>query len=126
MRLARCLSFVVLLITVSETPASTPWEARNRRHTVTVDYLYEACSEIGTTAKGDIPYFDCESYVYGMLDAYVKVRDRIPTTERACFPANIEPWRVLEMANPKPGTYDRKQTATSFLIDFLRKRYPCS
>lgn len=123
MRSALC---VVLLLAFSFTAAATtPWEARDPHRTVTVDYLYEACSEIGTTAKGDIPYFDCESYVYGVLDAYAKLRAGIPMKRRACFPEDIEPWRVLEMANPKPGTYNRRQTAASFLIDFLRKRYPC-
>jgi Rap1a immunity proteins len=91
-----------------------------------VDYLYESCSVVGETARGDIPYFDCESYVYGVLDGYAKVRDRIPKSGRSCFPDKIEPWRVLEMANPKSSSYDRSQTAASFLINFMVKRYPCS
>ena len=91
-----------------------------------MDGLYEACSVVGETARGDIPYFDCESYVYGVLDGYAKVRDQIPKSHRSCFPEKIEPWRVLEMANPKTKGYSTSQTAASFLIDFLIKRYPCS
>lgn len=106
--------------------AKSPSEMRNPRRGVTVDYLYESCASVGETAKGDIPYFDCESYVYGVLDAYTKISGEIPKESRACFPAKIEPWRVLEMANPKVGSYSPVQSAASFLIDFLRKRYPCS
>jgi hypothetical protein len=111
---------------VGECYATDPAETRNPRRDVSVDYLYEACSAVGQTAKGDIPYFDCESYVYGVLDAYLKLNGSIPKPARACFPERIEPWRVLEMANPKPGTYRKDQSAAGYLIDFLRKRYPCS
>ena len=119
-----CVAFALLPVAIAN--ATNPFETRYPRQTVTVDGLYEACSVVGETAKGDIPYFDCESYVYGVLDAYVKVSSEIPRAERACFPAGIEPWRVLEMANPMPGTYRKDQSAASFLIDFLKKRYPCS
>jgi hypothetical protein len=119
------LGLCVIVIWCGNCYANNAWVTRNPRHEVTVDYLYEACSNVGGTARGDIPYFDCESYVYGVLDSYVKVREAIPKTTRACFPANIEPWRVLEMADPAPGTYSRGQTAASYLIDFLRKKYPC-
>jgi Rap1a immunity proteins len=114
------------LLSVELANATNPSETRYPRQTVTVDGLYEACGVVGETAKGDIPYFDCESYVYGVLDAYIKVSSVIPGADRACFPPRIEPWRVLEMANPKPGTYRKDQSAASFLIDFLKKRYPCS
>jgi len=77
------------------------------------------------TAKGDIPYFDCESYVYGILDAYIKVRDGIPR-QQSMLSAEVEPWRVLEIANPKREATGKTQSAASFLIDFLKNRYPCS
>ena len=122
----QAILFVALLV-VGLAQATTPWiDTKSPRADVTVDGLYEACSVVGETAHGDIPYFDCESYVYGVLDAYTKVSSRLPKAERACFPERIEPWRVLEMANPKPGTYSKSQTAAAFLIDFLRKRYPCT
>jgi hypothetical protein len=115
--------FLVMSFTCN---ATNPSETKNPRREVTVDYLYESCSNVGGTAHGDIPYFDCESYVYGVLDGYNKVRDEIPKSRRSCFPAHIEPWQVLEMANPIPaGNYNRLQSAGSFLIDFLVKRYPC-
>ena len=127
----RIMRITALLLSVAslwvgECAAANPSETRYTRHDVTVDYLYEACSVVGQTAKGDIPFFDCESYVYGVLDSYLKVSASIPKPSRACFPERIEPWRVLEMADPKPGTYRTDQSAAAYLIDFLRKRYPCS
>lgn len=110
---------------LSTSGASVPWQTRNPRRQVTVDYLYEACSAVGDTARGDIPNFDCESYVYGVLDAYIAIRSRLPIQDRACFPADIEPWRALKIANPQPGTYDRSQSAATFLIGVMKARYPC-
>jgi hypothetical protein len=88
--------------------ATNAWEKHNPHQEVTVDYLYESCSTVGETAHGDIPYFDCESYVYGVLDAYMKVSGDIPKESRACFPPKVEPWRVLQMANPKPPVSKRR------------------
>ena len=122
----RLAVFLLFFLTIARAQAITPWiDTRLPREEVTVDGLYEACSVVGETAHGDIPYFDCESYVYGILDAYLKVRDAIPKKERACFPPKIEPWRILQMADPKPGTYKGTQTAASFLLDFLKRAYPC-
>ena len=70
-----------------------PWvETKRARESVTVDFLYETCSAVGQTAHGMIPHFDCESYVYGVLDAHVAVRDALPKAQRACFPASLPPW----------------------------------
>jgi hypothetical protein len=122
--------FAMLLLATGlwagECIAATPPDARYPRRDVTVDYLYEACSAVGQTAKGDIPYFDCASYVYGVLDTYLKVRASIPQSARACFPERIEPWRVLDMADPKPGKYRADQSAAAYLIEFLKNRYPCT
>jgi hypothetical protein len=106
--------------------ATNPWvDTRYPHQAVTVDSLYEACSVVGETARGDIPYFDCESYVYGVLDAYLKVRGNIPKAQRACFPANIEPWRVLKAADPPVDGRTGKLNAATYLIDSLRRLYPC-
>jgi Rap1a immunity proteins len=122
----RTIAYLALLLLLSfDCSAANPSDTHDPRREVTVDYLYESCSAVGETAHGDIPYFDCQSYVYGVLDSYVKVRERIPKSRRSCFPDKIEPWRVLEMANPKTNSYSGSQTAASFLIDFLVKRYPC-
>lgn len=115
----------VLMLSVSIASATNPSETRNPRRQVTVDGLYEACGVVGETAYGDIPYFDCESYVYGVLDAYLALRDSIPKEKRACFPADIPPWKVLEIAHSLILGKDSGKIAGPALIEELRKRYPC-
>jgi len=93
---------------------------------VTVDFLYEACGNVGETARGMIPYFDCESYVYGILDSYLTIRDSIPKASRACFPPDIAPWRVLEDARPYIFERRHSDVAAPAIIDALKSKYPCT
>ena len=119
------LLILLLSVWVSDVCATNPSETRYPRRQVTVDGLYEACSVVGGTAKGDIPYFDCESYVYGVLDAYLAVRESVPKNRRACFPADIPPWRALEDAHSLILSSEHSSTAAPALIEALRKKYPC-
>jgi hypothetical protein len=90
-----------------------------------MDYLYESCSSNGNTAGGDIAYFDCESYVYGVLDAYLNIKSALPLNKQACFPNDLPPWRALEIAEPLDfGAAGRKDAAPQ-IIAALRKHYPC-
>jgi hypothetical protein len=119
------LSVLFIFLWASEVRATNPSETRYPRRQVTVDGLYEACSVVGETAKGDIPYFDCESYVYGVLDTYLAVRESIPKERRACFPADIPPWRALEDAHSLILSGAHASIAGPALIEALRKKYPC-
>jgi hypothetical protein len=120
----------LLLAWMPSVLAVNPWiDTRYPRKEVTLDGLYEACSVVGETARGDIPYFDCESYVYGVLDSYLAVRDSIPKENRACFPATLAPWEALKIAE-SADHLDRKpymgtKTAGPVIIEMLRKKYPC-
>ena len=108
-----------------------PWiDHRQPRRTVTLEYLYESCAGRGDTGGGDIPYFDCETYVYGVLDSYILIRPSMPVSQRACFPTNLPPWLALEIAEPmlfgaKSGKGDGSAPAALKIIDALRKKYPC-
>ncbi len=121
---------ICLAIPVNVSAAPTPpWEARPaQRNTVTLDFLLETCDAVGKTARGMIPYFDCDSYIYGVLDAYLEVRDRLPFEKRACFPASITPGQVLKdiwhLASQNDDRLSR--TAAPTIIEELRKKYPCS
>jgi hypothetical protein len=121
----RVLVAVLLLCSALDAFASDPSETRNPRETVTIDFLYEACSVVGETAHGTIPYFDCESYVYGVLDSYLALRDSMPQARRACFPRDIAPWRVLEDARPYVFEARHAETAAVAIMDALRQKYPC-
>lgn len=124
---------IMVLFSVSVLALPVPWESKKPRQIVTVDRLYESCSVIGQTAGGYIPWFDCESYVYGVLDSYLAIRDSIPKEKRACFPEKIAPWEVLglgygyflEYSEGKSTVYDWKANAATWLIERLKEKYPC-
>ncbi|EAA7111043.1 hypothetical protein EWJ91_23140 [Salmonella enterica subsp. enterica serovar Ouagadougou] len=102
-----------------------PWVEKKDRKTVTVAFLYEACSSIGETRGGMIPWFDCESYVYGVLDSYISIRDTIPKKQRACFPVNLAPWEALNLS--LKHEYSKwNRVASTVLIENLREQYPCN
>jgi len=104
--------------------ATPPPEHRKVRDSITLDYLLESCSDVGGTAYGDIPYFDCDSYIYGVLDTYLQARHFIPVAQRSCFPEKLTPAQVLDIAwhwDIKLG----KNKAELMLIEMLRKKYPC-
>lgn len=122
----RKAAFILLLVWAKYSSALNPSDTHHPREAVTVDFLYEACSAVGETARGKIPFFDCESYVYGALDAYLSVRPYIPEEQRACVPPGLPPWKVLEDARPLIGEGQDSETAAPALIEALRKKYPCS
>ena len=100
--------------------------SRKPRMQVTYEYLYETCSVVGETARGLIPYFDCESYVYGVLDTYLRVKNSIPKAQRICFPENIPPWRVLEISYKFNNKYQSADIAAPLILEALHKKFPCS
>jgi Rap1a immunity proteins len=100
--------------------------ASQERKEVTVNFLYEACAVIGQTARGMIPHFDCHSYVYGVLDTYLAIRQSVPKADRACFPVSLPPWQALKEVEPlvdwkKQGSL----SAGPVIIKALHKAYPC-
>jgi hypothetical protein len=104
--------------------AASPLERGGKQKGVTVDFLLEACSNVGGTARGKIPYFDCDSYISGVLDTYLLERRFIPSDQRACFPEALLPAQVLTEAwhlDIRLGP----RSAAPVLIEMLRKKYPC-
>ena len=102
---------------------------KNKRYPVTLDYLYESCAIPGDPqlARGDIPSFDCESFVYGVLDSYLDIRMKMPPSERACFPPDLPPWRALEITEPVLRNLSSGgELAAPAIIRALRAKYPCS
>jgi hypothetical protein len=106
--------------------AATPWvDHRTPRKSVTLDFVYEACSNVGQTAYGRIQNFDCESYVYGVLDTYLAMRPHVPVSQRACFPEDLPPWRALEVTWPLLQSPASEKEAGPEIIKALTKAYPC-
>ena len=105
--------------------AKGPLDTRHARETVSMDYLMESCTVVGETAGGMVPHFDCESYLYGILDAHVAMRGALKTPS-ACFPADIAPWQVYEQLVELPRTEDWGKPAAPLIVEALKKRYPCT
>jgi hypothetical protein len=128
MRIAPNFIALVVLVSTLDVYARTPSDTRLPRRKVTIDYLYEACADVGDPAseRGDIPFFDCESFVYGVLDAYLVVRSGIPQERRACFPESLPPWKALEEVHEIIGETEGTHLAAPVIIESLRKKYPCT
>lgn len=124
----KCLLLALLPLVVPAMAAAAPhpYEVQAARKDVSVNFLYEACSAVGETARGEIPYFDCESYVYGVLDSYLSIRKDIPLSQRACFPPTLPPWKALKISEPAMlNSRYKNMSAGTALIEMLRDKYPC-
>jgi hypothetical protein len=125
------LKYVLLALFVLSIPVAVATPAPDAplpRERVTFDYLMEACSDIGDSAlgRGKIPFFDCHSYIYGVLDGYLLARALLPNNKRACFPSDLTPWQVMQALLPllRSRNYG-PQPASLVVIDTLRAKYPC-
>lgn len=133
----RYLIFLIFFISASQATTLKDWGKNHPREKVTLDYWGESCDiDMGDPVLkgGTIPYFDCQSYIYGMLNIYISIRDFIPKKERVCFPENITPWQVLqdtqyiELSDDKKTLrkpYNGFNTASVEIIKELHKKYPC-
>ncbi|MES2625412.1 MAG: Rap1a/Tai family immunity protein [Pseudomonadota bacterium] len=105
--------------------AATPLDTHNPQQVITVDYFFEACTVIGETAYGMVPHFDCETYLYGILDTYQAVNAALPVTERACLPAKLAPWQLYEALSAIDSSTSGAENAAAFIVKALRNVYPC-
>ena len=106
--------------------AGTPLDTRHKRETITMDYLMESCTVVGETAGGMVPHFDCESYLYGLLDAQLAVRGVLAQKHAACFPEGIAPWEVYQELGALVRRDDWDKPAAPFVLEALKKRFPCA
>jgi hypothetical protein len=111
-------------VTLATSAYPAQWVDKNPIESVTVDYLYEACSATGNTARGKIPYFDCASYIYGVLDSYRSIQEYLPKSKKACLPHEIAPWKVLEDFEYLINKNGAKNAAQALINEF-QKKYPC-
>jgi hypothetical protein len=114
-----------LALGVAIAHAQTPLDTRHKRESVTLDFFLEACTVVGKTAYGKIPHFDCESYIYGVLDSQLAGRASSTGAARTCFPAPIAPWEVYRELDTTITSGQRKQPAADVIVGVLRKKYPC-
>ena len=117
---------LLMLIAASSTAdAITPMETRNPQETVTLNYFMEACSVIGQTASGLIPYFDCESYLYAVMDTQRALNPSLPAEMRTCPPDNLAPWQLYERIGPGIPESEWNKPAAPAILHVMRRAYPC-
>lgn len=95
-----------------------------KRHDVSTLFFLETCATVGETAYGMIPHFDCQSYMYGVLDGHIAVRNLLPKGQRACFPVSLSPAEALKAIDASLFNDDSKRAAPA-ILNALRKKYPC-
>ncbi len=105
--------------------AATPLDFRNPRQMLSVDNFFEACTVIGETAYGKIPHFDCETYLYGIVDTHQALNPSLPVAQQLCLPEKLAPWQLYETLLSFDVEGSREDNAASFIVKALIKTYPC-
>lgn len=142
----RVLPLALLLATLSAA-AATPLETRHSRETITLEFLMEACSVVGETEFGMVPNFDCESFLYGVIDTHAALDASRGDAQRTCAAHGIAPWQLYALVDDEfdddgetvhpPGldTDDPPRVriarerwngpAAPLLVEVLEAAYPC-
>jgi hypothetical protein len=118
--LVAALSFAAM----APSHADTPLDTKNKQHTVTWDYLMESCSVVGETAGGMLPHFDCESYLYGVVDSYAATRASLNKPSQICLPPKLAAWEIYQHLLAAPRATGQ-QPAAALIIKTLALKYPC-
>jgi hypothetical protein len=95
---------------------------------IKIQFLLEACAVPGETARGLIPYFDCQSFFLGTIEAYRRLKVYIPKENQTCIPENITTKDVLELIWRAYPNWDipAHRDATEVILEVLEKEYSCS
>jgi hypothetical protein len=116
---ARHLVCAALLFSAAQAQAGTPLHTRNKHQVVTYEFLMEACTVVGETAYGMLPHFDCESYLYGVLDAHAALM-----APKVCAPPTLPAWKLYQDLLEVPrGQWNRP--AAQLIVKTLARKYPC-
>ena len=113
------IALAALLLGTALTQAATPLHTKNKHQVVTYDFLMEACTVVGETAYGMLPHFDCESYLYGVLDAHAALK-----APKVCAPGTLPAWKLYQDLLEVPrGQWNRP--AAQLIVKTLARKYPC-
>lgn len=115
-----------LPLIATSSSAHTPLDGQRKRESISLDYLMEACAVVGQTAGGMIPYFDCESYIYGILDAELAASSSHGQGRGVCVPVGLAPWEVYRNIGKGIPRSLWSKPAAPLIIQFLRRNHPCT
>jgi len=121
----RQAALLTLIAVSSAANAITPLETRHPQETVTLNYFMEACSVVGETANGLIHHFDCESYLYAVMDTQRELNPSLKPEQRACMPETLAPWQLYERIGPDVPESAWNKPAAPAILRVLRQAYPC-
>jgi hypothetical protein len=133
-RLAVCGIAISLMVAVSELSMAEEHVNPNcckypaRPSGVKIQFFLEACAVPGETARGMIPYFDCQSYVLGVIDTYRQLKYSVPKSISMCIPPDVTTKDVLELVwkqYPNWSVHESRQ-ASEIILEVLNVRFPCN
>jgi alkylhydroperoxidase/carboxymuconolactone decarboxylase family protein YurZ len=88
----------------------------------------EACADPGGGERGMIPYFDCQSYVLGVVDSYRLLKDNIAKEKQMCLPENVTTREIVKLIyiTYRQEPFPQNRSASDVILEVLKKKYPCS
>jgi hypothetical protein len=94
---------------------------------IDTDFVLQVCAlHPGETSGGDIPYFDCQSYLLAMLDTYKTLEPALPAKDKFCLPKDFETADVVKNLYAEYDyERDAQKRAPEVLLAYLHKTYPC-
>jgi hypothetical protein len=108
---------------------------------INMDNLLESCAVTGQTAGASPPYFDCQSYILGVVEAFQAPAQLVDESKQLCIPKNYETKNLLAIVwndyekiwdefqrTRNEEEYDRlvtRRSASEFIYASLIKRFSC-
>lgn len=131
----RLLSTTLVVLLVTILPCISPAQHVNPKCCnypakpggIKIQFFLEACAVPGETANGMIPYFDCQSYVLGIIDSYRLLKSSSSREFQICLPENITARDVLELIWEKYPNWEipAHRQATEVIFEVLQKNFGC-
>jgi len=131
----RLLSTIVVILTLTVLSSISRAQHVNpkccdypaRPDAVKIQFFLEACAVPGESERGMMPYFDCQSYVLGIIDGYRLLKSSSPKDRQICLPESITTREVLELiwkSYPNWEIAEHRQAA-EVILEVIRKEFQC-
>ncbi len=97
------------------------------KEAIKIQFFLEACSVPGETQHGMVPYFDCQSFVLGVVSTYRQVNFQLPKESQLCIPESLTTKNLLELILKKYPNWGIKEErlASEVIIETLKINYFC-
>jgi hypothetical protein len=99
-----------------------------KKDAIKIQFFLEACSVPGETKFGMVPYFDCQSFVLGVVSAYRQVNSQLPKPNQLCIPESLTTKNLLELILKQYPNWNIKEErlASEVILEALKSNYSCS